>query len=140
MSIGNDKSVGDVMTRDVATVEEDESLANLLDTMSAMRFRHIPVVDDDHLVGLLTERDILALSASNLLPKSQEQDRFLKEKFHVRDVMVTELLTTKPDTPLQEAARMMLDKRLGCLPVVDDDNVLVGILTQSDFVRLVSGS
>ena len=138
MSIGEERQVGDVMTRDVATVTEDDNLANLLGTMSTMRFRHVPVVDDGRLVGLLTERDVLAMSASNLLPKSGEQDRFLKERFRVRDVMVTDLITSRAETPLSEAAQLMLDKRLGCLPVVDGDNVLVGILTQSDFVRLAA--
>ncbi len=140
MSIGEDKCVADVMTRDVATITEDENLANLLGTMSTMRFRHIPVVDEARLVGLLTERDVLAMSASNLLPKATEQDRFLKERFRVRDVMVTDLITARAETPLADAARLMLDKRLGCLPVVDGANVLVGILTQSDFVRLVAMS
>ena len=136
MTYAAQKTVGEVMTRDVVSVDENDKLANLLDSMEVMRFRHLPVTDEGRLIGLLTERDVLALSASNLLPKAREQDRFLKERFLVRDVMVTDLTTVVDKTPLPEAAKLMLEKRLGCLPVVDGNNQLIGILTASDFVAL----
>jgi CBS domain-containing protein len=129
-------TVADIMTTDVATVGEQDNLLNLLNTMDVMRFRHLPVTAEGRMVGLLTERDILALSASTLLPHGDQQDEFLKKQFLVRDVMATDVLTTKPTTSAAEAGKTMLDKRIGCLPVVDEHNVLVGILTSSDFTAL----
>lgn len=122
------------MTRDVVSVEETDSLANLLTSMRALRFRHLPVTDDERLIGLLTERDLLRVSASNLLPHPSEQDRELLGRFHVRDVMVRNVMTVSPETPVATAARLLLDNRVGCLPVVDSNNALVGIVTSSDFV------
>jgi CBS domain-containing membrane protein len=126
-----------IMTREVVSVEESDSLANLLASMQALRFRHLPVTDDDRLIGLLTERDLLRISTSNLLPHSTEQDRELFGRFHVRDVMVRDVITVTPETPVATAGQLLLDKRVGCLPVVDSNNELVGILTSSDFVASV---
>ncbi len=138
MTHDSSKLVEEVMSRDVATLEESDLVLHLLDTMKAMKFRHMPVVDEDRLIGLLSERDVLALSASNLLPHADEQDKQLQARTRVADVMVTELATVSPKTPLIEAARLMLDRRLGCLPVVDEHNALVGILTSSDLVAVVA--
>lgn len=131
------KSVAEVMTRDVAALNENDSLANLQASLDAMLFRHLPVTDGDRLVGLLTERDLLALSASSLSPHRLDQDHALMDRFYVRDVMQTNVTTVKPETSLAEAGRILLSQRFGCLPVVDDANVLRGILTTSDFVRVV---
>ncbi len=123
-----------IMTREVVSVGENDSLANLLESMQALRFRHLPVTDDDRLIGLLTERDLLRLSTSNLLPHRTEQDRALFQRFCVRDVMVRDVISVTPDTPVTTAGHLLLDKRVGCLPVVDLNNQLVGIVTSSDFV------
>lgn len=131
-------TVSQVMSRELVTVEEDDTLLNLLESMQALRFRHLPVTEDDRLIGLLTERDLLRVSMSNLLPHGASQTRELLERFHVRDVMVRDVITVTPETSLAEASRLLLDKRIGCAPVVDADNVLVGMLTSSDFLKTLS--
>jgi len=127
--------VSDVMTKDVVRVSEDQTLVNLLESMHAKHFRHTPVTDDDRLVGLVTERDLLRISSSSLLPH-QDGDEFLKRRFHVRDVMTKDVATVSPATTLKQAGELMLQRRIGCLPVVDDKNVLVGIITTSDLLKV----
>ena len=97
--------------------------------------RRVEIVKDGKLVGLLTERDLLKLSASTLLPHSQTQDHFLGRRFLVRDVMNQNVATTSPNTPLLDAAQRLFRDRLGCLPVVSESNDLLGILTTSDCMR-----
>ncbi len=89
------------------------------------------------MIGLLTERDLLALSTSDLLPHHEASDRSLLQRFCVRDVMVRAVVTVSPETSVHAAGQLLLTHRFGCLPVVDSKNVLVGIVTSSDFVKLV---
>lgn len=131
------RTVSEVMTRDVVTADENDNLLNLLGTLKALRFRHLPVVDDDRLIGLLTERDLLAASASDLLPHRGDADRLLGERVHLRDVMVRNVLTASPEMSIHSAGTLLLKQRYGCLPVVDAENRLVGIVTSSDFIRVV---
>ena len=126
----------DIMKKDVVTLEERESLENLEEAMRAMRFRHIPVVDGKRLIGLITQRDLLRVSASTLLPARREQHELLTKRFTVGDIMMRDVKTVGPDTPLAEVTRTMRRNKLGCLPVVDGDNTLVGIITEADFVEL----
>lgn len=127
--------VSEVMTKDVVSVSEDQTLADLLTSMRGMRFRHTPVTDDGRLVGLLSERDLLRMSSSSLLPH-RDGDEILHRRFHVRDVMTKDVATVSPSTILRHAGALMLEKRIGCLPVVDEKNVLVGIITTSDFLKM----
>jgi CBS domain-containing membrane protein len=129
------QTVSDLMSRGVLTLQEDQDLNHLGDAMRLFKFRHMPVTDDRRLVGLITQRDVLRVSASSLLPGAKEQTDHLAKTFHVRDVMIRDVKTVSPETSLATAGRLLLQHKLGCVPVVDHDNVLVGILTESDFVR-----
>lgn len=128
--------VADIMTRDVVTLFERQSLEFLPETMRLFKFRHMPVVDDNRLVGLVSDRDLLRVSASSLLPASREQTQHLAQRFIVQDIMTREVTTVRADTPLTEAALLMEREKLGCLPVVEGENTLVGIVTEADFVTL----
>jgi CBS domain-containing protein len=130
------RTVSDIMTRDVYTLNEDDNLAYLLESMKLLRFRHTPVTDGDSLVGLLTQRDLLRVSASSLLPAAQEQDALLKRTFHVRDVMVRDVIAVPPDLTLPDAAQLLFSNNIGCLPVVDGHNRLLGIVTEHDLAKL----
>ena len=130
--------VSQLMSKDVLTLTEDQDLSHLDAAMRLLRFRHMPVVDDKRLVGLVTQRDLLGVAASSLLPKAREQTELLEQRFRVRDVMSRNVRTVHPDTPLADAARILYAEKLGCLPVVNAENVLVGIVTEADFVLLAS--
>lgn len=132
------QTVSDLMSRDVLTLREDQDLHHLGDAMHLFKFRHMPVTDEGRLVGLITQRDLLRISASSLLPGAREQTEHLAKTFHVGDVMIRDVKTVSPETALSIAARLLLQHKLGCVPVVDRENVVVGILTESDFVRFAA--
>lgn len=128
--------VEDVMTREVVTVLEEESVAGIEEGMERFRFHHLPVVDGTKLVGLLTHRDLLRIGSSPLEGGAEERTRERRERTFVRDVMRTRVFTVRPETPLVEAAIHLRDDGIGCLPVIDADGDLVGIVTSRDLIDL----
>jgi len=132
------KVVADVMTRSVVTLYEEDDLENIDEAMEKFRFRHVPVVDDGKLVGLVTRSDLRGISSSRLDPTGPIRDEALRKRTFVRDVMTTDVRTVHPDTPILEAARLMRDAKIGCLPVVVADDALVGIITSTDMLDLIA--
>ena len=127
--------VRDLMTGHVFALRATDDLEALYDLMDQHHIRHVPVVDrDGDLVGLVTQRDLArsVLGAQDVLPLSVQQE--ILRRRSVREVMATEVETVEADTDLGSAAQMLLENKIGCLPVVEGDH-LVGILTESDFVR-----
>ncbi len=130
-----ERLVRDLMTEKVFTLKGRDDLAALYDLMDSRHVRHVPVVDNDgELIGLVTDRDLSrsALGAVEELPLSVERDILRRRR--VRDIMATEPDVIEPDATLREAAEMLLENKIGCLPVVEGLH-LVGILTEADFVR-----
>jgi CBS domain-containing membrane protein len=126
--------VADLMSPVVKTVGRNDTLSAADDIMRANRIRHLPVVDEDGLCGLVSRRDMFRGALAAALGYGDVAQRKLLDTLLVKEVMTTEVLTTSPETPLREAARMMLDRKIGCLPVLKDGR-LAGILTEGDFVR-----
>ncbi len=120
--------VGELMTRDVVTLKETQNLAKADEMLRSHRIRHLPVVRQGKLVGLITHRDLLrAASAHSDDPASQP--------LWAADIMTRDLETVRPDTPLKDAVALMLKHKYGCLPVVDAGGNLQGIVTEADLVR-----
>jgi CBS domain-containing protein len=120
-------TVGDFMTRDLVTLQEADDLA-LADQMLRLgNIRHLPVVRKGKLVGILTHRDLLRSAASRPAKTTRAQD-----------VMTPDPIVVRPTTSLVHAARTMLDRKFGCLPVCEEDGTLVGIITEADFVRFAA--
>jgi CBS domain-containing protein len=117
-------------------LHEEENLELADYGMKALKFRHLPVVDGDKLVGLVTQSDLLRASISVLDRDYELLDDNLKRYFFVREIMTLDVTSVRPDTKLIDAARIMRDNKFGCLPVTEQDGTLVGIVTQSDFLRL----
>jgi CBS domain-containing protein len=138
MTHAKPRFVRDLMTRKIAVLHEEENLELAEWGMKEFRFRHLPVVEGDRLIGLVSERDLLRASVSTLNADHALLDDNLKRYFFVREVMSTQVVSVRPDALLADAARLMHEQKLGCLPVTHENGVLVGILTQSDFVRLVT--
>jgi CBS domain-containing protein len=127
--------VRDLMTEHVFTLQPNDDLEALYDLMDTHHVRHVPVVDrDGDLVGLVTQRDLArsVLGAQDVLPLSMQQEILRRRR--VREIMATEVETVEPDEDLRTAAGMLLENKIGCLPVVEGEH-LVGILAESDFVR-----
>ena len=128
--------VRDLMTTDVATIGRNESLRTVDDVMRLGRIRHLPVVDDDgSLAGILSQRDLFHSGLLRALGYgSHARDKAL-ETLVVKEAMKTDVVTTTPDTTVADAAKQMLDRKIGCLVVLDSGK-LAGIVTEADFVRL----
>jgi acetoin utilization protein AcuB len=137
-SVQDARVVADIMTHSVVTLYEEDDLENIAEAMEKFRVGHVPVVDAGKLVGLITPRDLAAVFSSRLDPTGPIRDDVLRRSVFVRDVMTTRVRTVNPDTPILDAARLMRDARVGCLPVVEPDGSLVGIVTATDMLDLVA--
>jgi CBS domain-containing protein len=137
MALG--KTVSDIMTRHVITLLEEDNLERVSADFGHLHFRHLPVVDDGKLVGILSQHDLMkaTLRAEGKPADLARTARFLEQTF-VRDLMRTDVLTARPDEAVGQAARRMLETEYGALPVVDADGMLVGIVTENDIVRVAS--
>lgn len=127
--------VRDLMTDVVFTLVPHDNLESAAELMEIKHIRHLPVVDrEGDLIGLVTQRDLARsmLGAIDDLPISVRTEVLSRRR--VREIMVTEIDTAEPDTDLREAAEMLLENKIGCLPIVEGSR-LVGILTEADFVR-----
>jgi CBS domain-containing protein len=128
--------VGDLMTRQILAVSPQDSFADAWQIMREARIRHLPVVDrETHLIGLVTHRDLVGHAPSDLIDAREDERIAALARVHIGDIMETHLSTAAPDEPLARAGRRMLEAKIGCLPVVASDGRLLGILTESDFVR-----
>ena len=131
--------VRDLMTADPTTLKRNDKLTLADDIMRLGRVRHLPVVDDagEALVGIVTQRDLFRDALAQALGYGKHAQRKILDTLSVKDVMNTDVITTTPDTSLVEAARILTQRKIGCLPVVENGR-LVGILTEGDFVALVA--
>lgn len=128
--------VRDIMTSNVVTLFEEDNLAGIESMMERFRFRHLPVVDEGKLVGLVTHRNVLRAAASSFEVGAAMKTQRMFESLFVRDVMERGIVTVNPDTPILDAGRLLWNNKMSCLPVVDDAGKLVGIVTEADFVKL----
>lgn len=127
--------VKDRMSVHPLTISEDESIFGAHRYMEEQNIRHLPVVDKSgKMVGIVTEDDLLKAEPSGVTLLSVWEINSLLNKVKVKDVMVSKVITTTEDTPIEEAAHVMLDRRIGCLPVIREGK-LVGIITESDISR-----
>jgi CBS domain-containing protein len=104
--------------------------------ISLGRIRHIPIVEGGKLLGLISERDLLGTAASRLFNLKQKNKADLLKTLLIKDVMKKRVSTVTPDTPIAQAAHLMADKKIGCVPVVSDGS-LVGLVTTTDILRYV---
>ena len=128
--------VGERMTRDPIVVRDDTPIDKALKIMRDNQVRRLPVLNDKGaLVGIISERDLLYASPSPATSLSIYELHYLLSKVKVAAVMTTEVITVTEDTPLQEAARIMADNKIGGLPV-ERKGELVGIITETDLFKI----
>lgn len=121
------------MTADVVTASPSITLAEALTLTRSHRIRHLPVLENGRLVGLVTDRD-LRLAMPPIWVEQSDELRSALHKKTVGEVMIRSIITTEPSVPIEDAARALYEHRIGCLPVMEDGN-LVGILTETDVLR-----
>ena len=113
------------MAQNPATLDRNENLDMVESIMNHGRIRHMPVVEDGRVVGIISQRDLFRSATSAVI-----------KTIKVKEVMTEKVLTISPEASIQDAARLMIDNRIGCLPVVEADR-LIGLVTKTDILRYV---
>jgi CBS domain-containing membrane protein len=129
--------VRDLMTAGVFAVNVNDHLVTVSDLMDERNIRHAPVVEDGKLVGLISNRDLLRNTVRGQSGLPPEIERAAQLTVTAGEIMTRDVETAEPDQDIRDAARVMLEGKYGCLPVVEGSR-LVGILTESDFVRFLA--
>lgn len=130
--------VKDYMHTASTTVSPDALMSTAYQMMTRRdaRIRHLPVVTEQQtLVGIITDRDVRRVGASDAPYMAEHELTYLLDKLRVREVMTTDVVTVRGTTSIQEAGHIFLQKKFGCLPVVGDTHTLEGIITVSDLLR-----
>jgi CBS domain-containing protein len=125
--------VRDIMVKEVATLDVNDELSLANDIMRLGRIRHLPVVEGQRLAGIISERDLFRSSLAQALGYGTKTTRDLMKTMRIKDIMIRAVITVTPETALCEAVRLMLDHKIGCLPVVEKDR-LVGLITETDIL------
>lgn len=121
------------MTTDLVTVHLGHSLSEANNILKERKIRHLPVVDGDKLVGILSYTDILRISFGNTFDQ-EEADQGIFEMLSINQVMKHAPITVSPDDTIRDAAQILADNEFHALPVVEDDKP-IGIITTTDIIR-----
>jgi acetoin utilization protein AcuB len=127
--------VGVRMSKPAITITPDMPINEALNLMKRDRIRRTPVVHDGKLVGIVSDKDLLNASPSPATSLSVWEMNYLLSKITVKDVMTRKVLTVNEDTPIEEAARIMADNKIGGMPVMRGNKV-VGIITETDLFKI----
>lgn len=128
--------VRDLMSTKVFTLGRNDKLSIADELMQQKRIRHLPVLDDDaNVCGIVSQRDLFRGALLRALGYGSRAEDLVLDSVSVKETMSEQVHTTSPDTPIAEAARQMIEHKIGCLPVTEQGK-LVGLLTESDFLRL----
>ncbi len=122
------------MKRDPVTVKKDDSFRYALKLIRKEGIRHLPVVENKRVVGIVTDRDLRQAAPSPATTLEVHELNFLLERLKIEAIMTKKVITVGQETNLLDAARLLLTHKIGCLPVVAQDE-LVGIITEGDMLR-----
>jgi len=125
-------TVGDLMTTKVVALEETTTLQEAVRTMVSKEIRHLPVVKDGVPVAVLSDRDV-RMKVSDLVDP-QERRKYMETTLVMAHASKP-VTTATADMPVREAAQIFVESRIGCLPVIDDQERLIGIVTQTDLLK-----
>lgn len=131
----NDVLVSEIMTKNIHRVSLSDDLATAESLMKKNHIRHLPVVENDHIVGMLSLNDLLRISFADALNSDDEEvETTVYDMFSVEQVMTAKVQHINSQTTVTEAARLFLKSEFHALPVVDD-NCLTGIVTTTDIIK-----
>jgi CBS domain-containing protein len=131
--------ISELMTRDVETLDRNDTLSLAEDLMKMKRIRHLPVTVDGELAGIISQRDMFHAGLSTAMGfGAKAKGEFLKA-VPVKEIMTEKVITVGSGADVKAAAQLMLKKKIGCLPVVDSGE-LVGLISESDLIRIVAES
>lgn len=124
------------MSHPVISVKPDVPILEALKLMQRERIRRMPVVQDGKMIGIISDKDLIHAAPSDATSLSVWEINYLVSRIHVKDVMTTNVLSVTEDTPIEEAARIMADNKIGGLPVMSDGGV-VGLITETDLFKIL---
>ena len=129
-------TIEEFMTPDPYTLRETDSINDAWEIMIGKHVRHIPITDDDdHVLGLVTQRDVLAATDPGAIREAKSASHEVKSDFTLSEIMIRDVTVIHKQDSLRKAALYLQSHKYGCLPVVLDDR-LVGIITDSDFIDI----
>src|SRR5512139_1229008 len=123
--------VSDWMTKKVYTLTPDDYVSDAVKMMKERRIKHIPIVKNDRLTGIVSDRDIKECTPSKATTLDVYELHYLLAKTKIKEIMKSNVITVTPSTPVEEAAMILRDRNIGALPVVEADR-LVGIMSDHD--------
>jgi len=126
--------VGTHITKNPVTVTSDTNYPHAVSLMREKKIRRLPVVDGGKLVGIVVEKDLLSTQPSPATTLSIYEMNSLLANIKMKQIMTHPVITVEGDCPMEEAARIMVEKKIGCLPVMGKDK-LIGIITETDIFR-----
>jgi CBS domain-containing membrane protein len=138
MKNGKEDTVREIMMGSPVALKPDDTLKLANELISLGRIRHIPIVESGKLVGVISTRDLMGRAADRILNLKENSRSALLKSVLIKEIMQRRVVTVDPDTPIKEAAHLMADKKIGCLPVLSD-GTLVGLVTTTDILRYVEG-
>lgn len=131
------KVVRDIMSANLTTLDHESRLLDAVLLMRSSGYRHLPVVNGDKLVGIVSDRDVQRAAPSLLSKISQEEYNRIFEGTPISRIMASNVTTVNPTTPLRDAVRILYENKFGCVPVVEGENRLVGLLTVTDLLGVL---
>ncbi|MBX3126509.1 MAG: CBS domain-containing protein [Polyangiaceae bacterium] len=133
--------VAEIMTKDPMTVDAAARIRDVISSLFELDVRHIPVVEGRELVGIISDRDLRGFLAPALVELEKPSDVAAKLNQPISTVMSSDVLSVDPETELSEVVELMLDHKVGAIPVVDpDSSELVGIVSYMDVLRAAQDS
>jgi CBS-domain-containing membrane protein len=135
----NDTKVKDFMTTEVSTLGRNDTLDLADNVMALGRIRHLPVLEEGRVVGVVSQRDLFRSALAVALGYGERAQKTLLKTLRVKEVMSEPAITVSPEATIKEAARLMVEHKIGCVPVVEG-STLVGIVTETDILRYIVSS
>jgi CBS domain-containing protein len=122
------------MSTDVTVIDRNDDVLSIENIMNTKHVRHLPVVEGGDIVGMVSQRDIFKAAMSSAMGYGEKAQQGFLHSVRVKAIMVYPVVTVSPDTTVDAAIELMLQKGIGCLPVVENGQV-VGMLTKTDLLR-----
>ena len=129
--------VREIMSKDIEVVGRNDNLRTVEERMATKQLRHLPVLEQGEVVGIVTQRDLFKAAMSSTMGYGEKAQQAYLQSVRVKEIMTYPVGTVAPDTSVAVVAEMMINKGIGCLPVVDG-TTLVGMITKTDLLRCLS--
>jgi len=126
--------VREIMSKNIEVVDRNDNLRTVEERMAIKQLRHLPVLDQGEVVGMVTQRDLFKAAMSSTMGYGEKAQQAYLQSVRVKEIMTYPVATVSPDISVAAAADMLINKGIGCLPVVDDHQ-LIGLVTKTDLLR-----